>query len=251
MKKFTAIIPVYNEAHNIEEVIRSVDFADEIIVVDSYSTDDTLLKAQRFGVRILQREFDYPASQKNWAIPQASHDWILLIDADERVTPALRAELQQTLIDPPPHIDGYWIYRKNHFMGQVVRYSGWQNDKVVRLFRKERCRYENKMVHEEIKAEGKLGYLKARLHHNTYLSIDNYLKKLNRYAYWQAIDYDKKTGKITLYHLFIKPLWRFFKHYVMQQGFRDGFVGFTVSYLQSYALLMRYIKLWLYRRNQL
>ena len=250
LQKLTAIVPVFNEEHNIEGVLRSLDFVDEIIVVDSYSTDRTVEKARPFATRILQREFDYPASQKNWAIPQAKHKWILLLDADERVTPELKAEVQQTLINPPEDIDGYWIYRKNHFMGKAVRYSGWQNDKVVRLFRRDRCLYEDKMVHEEIKTGGKLGFLKERLYHNTYVSIDHYIKKLNRYADWQAIDYDKKTGKLTAFHLFVKPIWRFFKHYVIQQGFRDGFVGFTISYLQSYALVMRYIKLWLHRRGR-
>ncbi len=250
MEKVTAIIPVYNEAHNIEAALQSVSFADEIMVVDSYSTDDTVAKARAFGPLIYQREFNYPASQKNWAIPQATHEWILLLDADERVTPALKAEIQNVLKDPPDEIDGYWIYRRNHFMGKPVKYSGWQNDKVVRLFRRDRCRYEDKMVHEEITTTGKLGFLKERLYHNTYVGIDHYLMKLNRYARWQAIDYDKKTKKLTPFHFFVKPLWRFFKHYVIQQGFRDGLVGFTISYLQSYALIMRYIKLWLYRRGQ-
>lgn len=250
MEQLTAIVPTYNEAHNVEGVLESVNFADEVMLVDSYSTDGTVDRARALNPRILQRAFDYPASQKNWAIPQATHEWILLLDADERVTPALEAEIKTILKDPPDDIDGYWIYRRNHFMGQAVKYSGWQNDKVVRLFRRDRCRYEDKMVHEEITTKGKLGFLKERLYHNTYVSMDHYVKKLDRYAYWQAIDYDTRTKKITPFHLFVKPIWRFFKHYVLQQGFRDGFVGFTISYLQSYALVMRYVKLWLYRRGQ-
>lgn len=250
MEKITAIIPVFNEEHNIEEALKSVAFADEILIVDSFSTDRTVSIAKKFTDKILQRKFDYPASQKNWAIPQASHEWILLLDADERVTPQLKEKIQTILQNPPQDIAGYWIYRKNHFMGKHVRYSGWQNDKVVRLFRKSMCKYEDKMVHEEIQTDGKLGFISERLYHNTYVSLDNYIAKLNRYAYWQARDYDKRTNLLTPYHFFIKPLWRFFKHFVIQQGFRDGVVGFTISFLQSYALLMRYIKLWLYRRGQ-
>lgn len=250
MEKLSVIIPVYNEEDNIEEVLASVDFADEIIVVDSYSTDRTLELAEKKAPTILKRKFDYPASQKNWAIPQASHEWILLVDADERVTPQLQLEIIDVLQNPPDDLVGFWIYRRNHFMGKRVRYSGWQNDKVIRLFKKSYCRYEDKMVHEEIIAEGKLGYLKNRLYHNTYRSLDNYLAKLNQYAYWQARDYDKHTYKLNGYHLFIKPAWRFFKHYIIQQGFRDGMVGFIISSLQSYAIFMRYIKLWLYRRGQ-
>lgn len=250
MEKLTAIIPTGNEAHNIDEVLQSVSFADEIIVVDSYSTDKTIELAQKYNPRILQREFDYSASQKNWTIPQATHEWILLVDADERVTTELEEEIKQILKNPPKDIVGFWIYRNNHFMGKRVHYSGWRNDKVIRLFKKSCCRYEDKHVHEEIIADGKIGKLKNKLYHNTYISLDKYIEKKNRYATWQAIDYDKKTGAITPYHLVIKPFYGFFKHYFLQSGFRDGMVGFTISYIQSYAILMRYVKLWLLRKRR-
>ncbi|MEH6408496.1 MAG: glycosyltransferase family 2 protein [Leeuwenhoekiella sp.] len=249
MQKLTAIIPVYNESLNIEEALQSVSFADEIMVVDSYSTDNTLEKAKKYTSLILQHTFDYSSAQKNWAIEQATHEWILIVDADERVTPELKSEIQEILKNPPRDISGYWIYRNNHFMGQKVKYSGWQNDKVVRLFRKSSCRYNNKMVHEEIETAGKLAFLKHKLYHNTYKNLDDYLSKLKRYAYWQALDYDKTTPRLTFFHFAVKPVWRFFKHYIIQQGFRDGRVGFIISFLQSYALLLRYIKLWLYRKG--
>lgn len=134
-------------------------------------------------------------------------------------------------------------------MGKEVRYSGWQNDKVIRLFKKSYNRYEDKMVHEEIIPTGKVGFLKNRLYHNTYVSLDHYLNKLNKYAYWQARDYDSFTGKLTPFHFLVKPSWKFFKHYFIQQGFRDGIVGFSVSFLQSYSVVLRYMKLWLYRRD--
>ena len=153
MEKLTVIVPVGNEAHNIREVLDSVSFADEIMVVDSHSTDDTVAIAKEYTDFIIQREYQYSASQKNWAIPQASHDWILLVDADERVTPELRDEIQSILKEnPDPDVVAYWIYRMNHFMGKRIRYSGWQNDKVIRFFRKDKCRYEDKMVHAEIEA---------------------------------------------------------------------------------------------------
>ncbi|WP_241077821.1 glycosyltransferase [Flavimarina sp. Hel_I_48] len=248
-EKVTAIIPVYNEAHNIENTLKSVAFADETMVVDSYSTDDTVEIAKKYTDFVIQRDFEYPASQKNWAIPQASYEWILLLDADERVTPALQDEILEILAKPEPDINAYWIYRKNHFMGKEVRYSGWQNDKVIRLFKKSYNRYEDKMVHEEIISEGTVGFLKNRLHHNTYVSLDHYLNKLNKYSYWQARDYDSITGTLTPFHFLVKPFWKFFKHYIIQQGFRDGIVGFSVSFLQSYSVVLRYMRLYLYRRD--
>jgi glycosyltransferase involved in cell wall biosynthesis len=250
MKKLTAIIPVGNEIHNIEAVIASVDFADEILVVDSFTTDGTFELAEKLATKVIRRSFDYPASQKNWAIPQAKHEWILLLDADERVTPELKAEILDILKSPDPNIVAYWIGRMNHFMGERVHYSGWRNDKVIRLFKRDVCRYEEKHVHEEIIADGPVGKLNNKLYHNTYISLDKYMEKMNKYATWQAKDYDKKTGALTPYHFIIKPFWGFFKHYIIQSGFRDGVIGLTIGYIQGYVVFMRYVKLWLLRRQR-
>lgn len=250
MQKLTAIIPTGNEIHNIEAVIASVKFADEIMIVDSFSTDGTFEKAQELATKVIRREYQYSASQKNWAIPQATHEWILLVDADERVTPDLEQEIKGILSEPKNDTIAYWIGRNNHFMGEHVRFSGWRNDKVIRLFKRDLCKYQDKQVHAEIIANGKVGTLKNKLYHNTYTTFDAYVEKMNRYASWQAKDYDKKTGKLTPYHFVIKPSWGFFKHYIVQSGFRDGVVGLTIGYLQGYVVFMRYVKLWLLRRNR-
>lgn len=250
MEKLTAIIPTGNEIHNIKDAIASVDFADEILVVDSFSTDGTFDIAKEHATRVIQREYQYSASQKNWAIPQAKNEWVLLIDADERVTPELKTEIQEILNNPPKDIVAFWIGRNNHFMGERVKYSGWKNDKVIRLFKRDFCKYEDKHVHAEIIANGKVGFLNNKLYHNTYVSFDKYLEKMNRYAWWQAKDYDKKTGKLTPYHFIVKPFWGFVKHYIVQSGFRDGVVGLTIGYIQGYVIFMRYVKLWLLRRNR-
>jgi len=249
--KITAIIPTGNEIHNIEEVLASVSFADEVLVVDSYSNDGTFEKAQELATKVIRRDYQYSASQKNWAIPQAKHDWVLLVDADERVTPALRDEIL-TILENPPTDDtvAYWMGRNNHFMGEPVKHSGWKNDKVIRLFKRDHVKYEDKNVHAEIIADGTVGKLKNKLYHDTYITLDKYLEKMNRYAWWQAKDYDKKTGRLTPYHFFFKPFWGFFKHYVIQGGFRDGVVGLTIGYIQGYTVFMRYAKLWLLRRGR-
>lgn len=250
MTKITAIIPVGNEIHNIEAVVATVDFADEILVVDSYSTDGTYEKAMELTTKVIRREYQYAASQKNWAIPQAKHEWILLVDADERVTPELKTEIIEILKNPKEDIVAYWIGRNNHFMGERVNYSGWRNDAVIRLFKRDFCSYEDKHVHEEIIANGKIGKLKHKLYHNTYTTFDKYIEKMNRYATWQAKDYDGKTGRLTLYHFVIKPFWGFFKHYIVQSGFRDGVAGLTIGYVQGYVIFMRYVKLWLLRKGR-
>lgn len=250
MTKITAIIPTLNEEIHIEDAIKSVSFADEIIIIDSFSTDKTVEIAKSLGARVLQREYEYSASQKNWTIPQASNEWIILLDADERVTDNLKDEIKALLKSENINdYSCYWINRNSFFMGKDVKYGGW-NDKVIRLFKKSDCRYEDLKVHSEIITNGKIGVLKNKINHDTYKSFDSHMVKLNRYAFLQAQDYDKKTGRLTGFHFIIKPMFRFFKHYIVQGGFRDGIVGLIIAYNHSYSVFMRYVRLWLLRRNK-
>ena len=239
MTKLTSIIPTGNEQNNIVEAIQSVRFSDEIMVVDSFSTDDTVKLARPLVDTILQREYGHSASQKNWAIPQAKHEWILLLDADERVTSELQKEVIR-MINSNTEYSGFWIRRENYFMGKKVRFSGWQGDKVIRLFKRDECKYENKHVHAEIRSSGKIGILDHKLLHNTFVSKEAYLKKLDRYAQLQAKDYDKRVKYLTPFHTVIKPIVRFLKHYFLQLGILDGYVGFVISSYQAKAVAMRY-----------
>ena len=249
MEKITAIIPTGNEEHNIVDAINSVSFANEIMIVDSFSKDKTIELATPLVDTVLQREYQNSASQKNWAIPQAKHDWIIILDADERITEELREEIIST-INSNKFFSGFWIRRENHFMGKKVNFSGWRGDKVIRLFKRDECIYEDKNVHSEIVSNGKISILKNKLIHNTFISKENYLKKLERYARWQAKDYDQKTGKINIYHTQIKPLARFIKHYILQLGILDGHVGYVISSLQAKAVRMRYYYLQEYRNER-
>lgn len=246
MEKISAIIPTINEEQNIIEAIHSVRFTDEVIVVDSFSSDRTIKFAKPIADRILQREYNYSASQKNWAIPQAKYKWILLLDADERVTPELKKEIL-TIINTETKFSGFWIKRKNYFMGKRIYFSGWQGDKVIRLFKRDENKYEDKYVHAEIISSGQIGKLKSSIIHNTFKNKESYLKKLDRYAHWQAKDYDLITNNITIFHTIIKPILRFIKHYFVQLGFLDGYVGFIISSYQARAVQMRYKYLKEYR----
>jgi len=237
--KLSAIIPTGNEEHNIVNAIKSVDFADEIIIVDSFSKDNTIKLATKLADTILQREYINSASQKNWAIPQAKFEWIFLIDADERVPLDLKEEILEVL-SSENNFSGFWIKRQNYFMGKKIHFSGWRGDKVIRLFKRDKCKYEEKNVHAEIISDGKIGMLKNKLIHNTFTSKEAYIDKLRRYARWQAKDYDRITNKITVYHTQVKPIIRFIKHYFLQLGILDGYVGFIISFYQAKAVKMRY-----------
>lgn len=248
MAKITAIIPTFNEEDNIREAIESVQWCDEIIVVDSFSQDSTVeIVKNSPHVRLLIHEYEHSAAQKNWTIPQATHPWIFLMDADERPTPELVEEIK-TVLAAGSDYAGFWIYRRNHFMGKRINYSGWQTDKVIRLFKKDECRYQNKHVHAEIEATGKIGYLRHKLIHYTYKDLPSYLKKADRYTTWGALDRVQKFArsghKIGLPYLFLRPVGRFLRHYFLRLGILDGTHGFVVSALSATNVFIRGVKIW-------
>jgi len=244
----TVIIPCKNELPNIEACIDSArEIADEVIVADSGSTDGTLeLVRSRGDCRVIEREYVNSANFKNWAIPQATHDWVLLVDADERVTPDLTKEISilkiETLSTTP--MSAFWIGRQNHFMGQRIRYSGWQKDGVVRLFRRE-CRYEEKHVHAELELSNQaIGRLNSSLSHYTFRSFEHYLEKMQRYTTWGAHDAHHRGHCFHLSDLVIRPGFRFIRHYILKRGFLDGKAGFTISCLAATSVMWKYLKLW-------
>lgn len=248
MDKITAIIPTFNEEINIREAIESVQWCDEIIVVDSFSRDSTVNIVKSFpSVRLLQHEYQHSAAQKNWTIPQASCPWIFLLDADERPTPELVAEIKAA-VGAGADYSGFWIYRRNHFMGKRINYSGWQSDKVIRLFKRDDCRYQNKHVHAEIETTGKIGFLKHKLIHYTYKDLSSYLKKADRYTTWGALDrfqkFEKSGHKIGLPYLLLRPIGRFLRHYFLRLGMLDGVHGFVISGLSATNVFIRGLKIW-------
>jgi glycosyltransferase involved in cell wall biosynthesis len=248
MLKLSAIIPTFNEEINIEAAIQSVSFADEIIVIDSFSTDNTISLAEKHGVRILQREFDNFSNQKNYAISKATHKWVVLLDADERIGQTLREEMISVLAEEP-QASAYYVYRRNYLLGREIKYSGWQNDKVIRLIERDKCKYNDKLVHEGIVTEGKIAFLKTKLEHYTYKDFDSFIRKKNKVAQLQAEMLASKNKKVNPFRLLIKPLYRFIYHYILRRGFLDGFAGFFIASFYAYTLFTRYIKLWLINRD--
>jgi glycosyltransferase involved in cell wall biosynthesis len=233
--KLTVIIPCYNEENNIRECLESVMWADEILVVDSFSTDKTLEIARDYTDRILQHKFVNDAVQKNWVIPQAQNNWVLIVDCDERVTPELRDEIINLLAQCPSK-DGYWIKRRNYLMGKHVSHSGWGRDSVLRLFRKNEGRYEEKRVHGEIQLTN-TGTLKSFFDHYTVSSIGEWVNKINRYSSYKAQDKYERGLKAPVVHMIIRPPVRFFKDYFLRLGLLDGWRGFLIAALSAFAEL--------------
>lgn len=249
MTKITAIIPTLNEEIHIENAIKSVNFADEIIVIDSYSTDKTVKLAEKHNVKIIKREFDDFSSQKNYAISQAKHSWIYILDADERVSKKLKKELLKTLEDPRDFV-GFNIKRNTHFAGKSIKYGGVQSDAVIRLFNRDFCKYNGALVHEKISFNGEIGLLKKSIEHYTFRDYNHYINKLNHYSTLKAQQLAKLGKRVNLFHFIIKPTARFVKHYFIKLGFLDGYAGLIFAKTQAYGVLTRYVKLWLINQKK-
>lgn len=241
MTKITAIIPTLNEASCISKSLQSVSFADEVIVIDSFSTDDTVDIATSLGAKVIQRKFDNFSAQKNFAIQQASYDWIFFLDADELIDKELQKEIIEK-INTPEDFVAFYIYRNFYFKNKRLNHSGWRHDKVIRLFNRQFCRYEG-FVHEEIITEKPIGFLKNKIDHYSFSSVNQYKKKLDLYASLQAKELIGNKKKATWFHRLLKPSIRFFIQFVIKRGFLDGYEGYQISKLHAYGVRQRYKKL--------
>jgi glycosyltransferase involved in cell wall biosynthesis len=242
--KLTVVIPCKNEREQIRACVLSAQqVADEVLVADSGSTDGTLEIALQMGCRVIEREYRTSGDFKNWAIPQAVHEWVLVLDADERVTRGLASEIRQELAFP--RHSGYWIYRRNHFLGHPVRFGPWKNDCCLRLFRRDAGRYVGLTDHAEVElASGTVGRLRERLTHYTCTSYAQYLPKLSRYADVQARLWHAQGRRTHVGHLLLRFPLRFLQGYVWRLGLLDGLAGLHVCFLVAYLSYLKHACLW-------
>jgi glycosyltransferase involved in cell wall biosynthesis len=241
----TVLIPCKNERRNIRACIESVRaVADEVLVADSGSTDGTQDIVRSLGCRLVEREWRTAADFRNWAIPQCQHEWVLALDADERLTPELASEIRQLLAGQPAH-DGYWVYRRNFFLGHEVRGCGWNRDRIMGVFRRDLCRFAPGRVHEQPVVEGgNVGSLRGKYLHYTYWTLEQYLEKLDRYSTWAAQDLHGRGRRARPTDLGLRPALSFARDYLGRGGIWEGKQGLVVSLLNSYAVLVKYAKLW-------
>ena len=242
-ESLSVLIPTRDEEANIAACLESVRWADEIVVVDSGSTDRTLAIARPIASRVLEHEYVNSAAQKNWALPQLTHRWVLIVDADERVPPALQDEIGRVLSDPA-RADGYWIARANHFLGRPVRSAGWQRDKVLRLFDRTKGSYEPLHVHAEVRIQGRVGRLRERLVHHTYRDLDQYFVKFARYTRWSADDLKARGIRASASRLLLRPWLRFARMYLLEGGFREGRRGIVLCMLAAFSVFTKYARRW-------
>ncbi len=243
----SAFVACQNEERNIEGCLRSVAWCDDIVVVDSFSTDRTVEIARRYTDRIFFRQWDGYRSQKNFALEQTANDWALLIDSDERLSPELIAAIQREFDAGPDRVAGYLMPRRVWFLGKWINHCGWYPDLKPRLFHKRRGRFGGIDPHETIILDGPGKRLHGDLIHYTVRSISEYLRVTHRYAeIWASTRRWKPTDALKM---LLRPVAKFLEITVAKAGVLDGFHGLVIAAMTSYQVFLRYAKLYEDRRN--
>jgi glycosyltransferase involved in cell wall biosynthesis len=240
--KLTVTVITHNEGPHIVEALQSVAWADEIVVVDSRSSDDTVERARPYATRVDVHDWTGYGTQKNHAAALASHDWILSIDADERVTPALAEEIR-SLLQGGPAATGYKISRVSNYLGQWIRSTDWYPDYHVRLYDRRAARWSEHTVHESIDCPGRVERLRGELLHYPYRNVSEHLAKIDRYTTLVAEQWSAEGRRSSAWQAVVYPRLAFLRNYLLRGGFRDGQTGLLVSQLNSYYVFLKYVKL--------
>lgn len=240
----SAIVVCFNEEKNIRDCLKSLRWCDEIVVVDSFSTDRTVEFCREYTDRVIQRPWAGYRDQKAFAHSQATQQWVILVDSDERVTPALRDEIQRALQDDAGRHMGYSLPRLVFYLGRWWRRGGWYPDYDVRLFRRDKARWGGSDPHEKILVAGSVRRLEHPLHHFSYRNIDDHMERINRFTTISSRELRKEGGRWRLLDALLRPAYRFFRSYILKRGFMEGFAGFYVAVSAAVYVFLKYAKLW-------
>ena len=239
--KITATIITLNEERNIARAIESLRCCDEILILDSGSTDRTLQLAENLGARVFEAGWRGYSGQKNWAAEQACNDWILSIDADEALSEALEAEIWN-LKKSGPRYDGYTMPRLARYLGRWIMHSGWYPDRKIRLYDRTKGRWVGDFVHESVHIDGRVGQLESNILHFTCESLSEHVKTMERYTTLAAQEIAARQIQVPLWRVVVDPQWTFFKSYLLQRGFLDGREGLTIAYMAAFYTFLKYAK---------
>jgi glycosyltransferase involved in cell wall biosynthesis len=237
-----------NESAHIGAAIDSAAWADEVIVVDCGSTDETLAIARARGARIVTRDWPGYIEQKNYAASIAQHDWIFSLDADERITPALADEVRRVLAAEPP-CRGYRVPRVTFHLGRWIRTTDFYPDFQTRLYDRRAARWQGRYVHESVAVDGKAGQLRHELQHYSYRNLQDHLDRINRYTTLAARQMFERGRRAGVFDLLLHPPAAFLRNYVLRRGFLDGGVGLTLSLVNAYSVFLKFAKLWEIQRT--
>ncbi|MBN2000460.1 glycosyltransferase family 2 protein [candidate division KSB1 bacterium] len=242
MQKLSIAVITQNEEKNIRVCLESVRWADEIIVVDAESTDDTVKVARQYTDRVFTRQWPGFAQQKQYALDMCRNDWILSLDADETVSAKLADEIQE-LLRTGPEQDGYLIKRRSYFLGKWIKKCGWYPGYQLRLFRRSKTKVSKQMVHEGFVVDGPVGCLLFDIHHDSHISLSHSIAKLNRYSSLEALDRLARK-KVRWYHFLVNPSSTFWIKYISQGGIFEGVHGFLLCWIAAFLKMVLYMKIW-------
>ena len=239
--RITATIITLNEERNIARAIESLRCCDEILIVDSGSVDRTIELSEKLGARVIDANWRGYAGQKNWAAEQATHDWVLSLDADEALSEALEAEIW-SLKKSGPRYDGYTMPRLARYLGRWILHGGWYPDRKVRLYDRRKAKWVGDFVHESVQVQGRVGHLDANLLHFTCESLSEHIKTMERYTTLAAQELAGRRIQVPLSRMLFAPAWTFTKSYVLQRGFLDGAEGLSIAYMAAFYTFLKYSK---------
>ena len=242
--KISATVITFNEESNIAAALESLSWADEIIVVDSESTDQTVEIARRYAGHVFIRKWPGYSAQKNFAADQARNDWIFSLDADERVSNELAGELARLDIDAASQVAGFEMPRLTKYLGRWIRHSGWYPDYKIRLYDRRRSRWRGEYVHESLEVEGQVKRFNGNLLHYTVRNASEHHLRIDRYTTLAAEQMHSEGKRATLAALFFVPLTTFIKSYVVKRGFLDGAQGLAIAYFAAHYAFLKVLKLW-------
>ena len=248
MPRVTVTVITKNEAEALADALKSVSWADEVIVIDAESTDSTVDIARRFTDRVYVRPWPGYIDQKNHAASLASHDWILSLDADERVTPALAEEIQ-SVMRTEPSAAGFRMPRVSFYFGKWIRTTDMYPDYQLRLYDRRRARFAGMYVHESVRADGSVDSLKNELEHHPYKDLSEHLIRMDRYTTLAASQMHAQGKRATSAQLFFHPRLAFLRNYILKGGFRDGRAGLIISLMNSYYVFLKFAKLFELQRK--
>ena len=244
MNDVTVLTLVPPAIDRLPKCLESVSWADNLFcVVDARALEAAITLTRRYTDHVVVHEYENAAAQRNWALPQVTTEWTLVLDADEWVSEALAARIQE-IIRSPESLDAYQILRHSYFMGKLIRHCGWHHDYNLRLFRTRKGRYLDKRVHSKVVVDGAVGKIREVMYHDTYRTFEEYFDTMKRFTSWGARDAFDRGKRARLRDLILRPPLRFFKMYVWRLGFLDGYHGAVLCGLSAFSVFTKYAKLW-------
>ena len=247
--KVSVYMITYNNEETIERALKSVTWANEIVIVDSFSNDRTVEIGRKFTNKLYQRKWPGHRDQYQYAADLTSHEWNMFIDADEEVSPELSKEIREVLSQKASDVDGFFVYRRTFYLGRWIRYGGWYPDGEIRLYRRDKGKWEGGL-HARVVLNGRVQPLKNLYYHFTYRNISDQIQTIDKYSRIAAEDMAQEREKFSLFKLLFHPPFRFIKEYFFKLGFRDGLPGLVIVISTMYYVFIKYAKLWELMRTQ-